>query len=176
MTKRAAVLFKAIWGIATVSTVSHNTIEPLCITTTKIKPRFMTILKSRWNSCGLSKCCSGHQGQTFKKSGDIYKCYLQILLKLNSSFFPCLTLKMRFFSCCELCKDNSFNSVPAEHVLGCTASVNVALQLACKYPESSIRAMKYMIITTSLERELYLHTKADDLRVTIASCFPARKP
>ena len=68
------------------------------------------------------------------------------------------------------------HSVPVEHVLRCTASVNVALQLACKDPESSIRAMKYMSITTSLECDLYLHTKADDLRVTIASCFPAHKP
>ena len=32
-----------------------------------LKPRFMTILVLRWNSCSISKRLTGHQGQTLKK-------------------------------------------------------------------------------------------------------------
>jgi len=33
-----------------------------------LKPRFMTIPVFKWNTCGLLKFISGHQGQTFNKT------------------------------------------------------------------------------------------------------------
>jgi len=65
-----SVFFMVFWETETAPqvfpTVSQNTAEPRCITTTKI--RFMTISVFRWNSCALSKCLNGHQGQSLKQN------------------------------------------------------------------------------------------------------------